>query len=449
MSSEKRFEHIENKIKEAVENNHIVFEEESWKKMEALLDKEDKRKPFFWLWILIPFALLSTYGLFTFSKNNDKAIAKNINENKIKKIDANKKPLKQIPTSDQQINTSEDTKGLTNDPDNVVTNIAKAASITTVQNKNIYSSVKRYNSINSSLSLNSTNISTTKNGKGRKGYALQNNIKIDQQSKTKTAIKNADASDDEVVFESKINNRESNINIIPQKSDSNLIAEIKKDATIIVAKNLRSKKEKKEKSKILSRFYVLGAAGTDIGSVKPFSFSNGSFSSKYGASIGYSIGKKVNVQAGFYASKKIYTAGPENYNIKDGTYLSTVPITKVEAACLIYELPILLQYYFLQKKSFNVYAGAGISSYIMKSEDYNYFYTRYNREYSRAYTYNGNDHLFSTALLSAGIEKNITKKLAIQLEPTVSIPLKGVGDGQVKLFSTSLLLGVKYKPFNK
>jgi hypothetical protein len=70
-------------------------------------------------------------------------------------------------------------------------------------------------------------------------------------------------------------------------------------------------------------------------------------------------------------------------------------------------------------------------------------------EYSKGYTYTGNEHLFSTALLSAGIEKNITKKFAVQLEPTISIPLKGVGDGEVKLFSTSLLLGIKYKPFNK
>jgi Outer membrane protein beta-barrel domain len=446
MSNEKRFEHIENKIKEASENNYIVFEEKSWEKMEALLDKEDKRKPFFWLWFLVPIILLSGYGLFTHSNNNDKSIAKNINENKIEKIDSNKKSLKQIPTSERQINVSEDTKGLANNPNDIVRSVAKNAAIINIQNRNIYSVVKRNNSTNSSLSLNSTDISTAKNNKQRNGYTSQNDTKINQRSKTKIGITKPSASEDEVVFEKTKNNQEKNI--ATQKNDSNFTTEIKNDSTIIV-KNSISKKEKKKKSKILSRFYVLGAVGTDIGSVKLFSFSNGSFSAKYGASIGYNIGKKINVQAGFYASKKKYTAGPADYNVKSGTYLSTVPITKVEAACLIYELPIILQYHFLQKKSFSIYAGAGISSYIMKTEDYNYFYTRYNREYSRAYTYNGNDHLFSTASLSAGIEKNITKKLAIQLEPTVSIPLKGVGDGQVKLFSTSLLLGVKYKPFNK
>ena len=165
--------------------------------------------------------------------------------------------------------------------------------------------------------------------------------------------------------------------------------------------------------------------------------------------LGFDITKKISVQSGFYANKKKYIAGPSDYNVKAGSYWSTVPITKVEAACLIYEVPIGVQYRFLQKKSFNAYVGAGISSYIMKTEDYNYFYTRYNREYSKAYTYSGNKHLFSTALFSTGIEKNITKKIAFQLEPSVSMPLKGVGDGDIKLFSTALLFGIKYLPFNK
>jgi Outer membrane protein beta-barrel domain len=447
MSNEKRFEHIENKIKEAAENNDIVFEEKSWEKMEVLLDKEDKRKPFFWLWFLVPIILLSGYGLFRHSNNNDKSIAKNINENKIEKIDANKKSLKQIPTSERQINVSEDTKGLANNPNDIVRSVAKNAAIINIQNKNIYSVVKRNNSTNSSLSLNSTDISTAQNNKQRNGYTSQNDTKINQRSKTKIGITKPSISEDEVVFEKTINNQEKNI--ATQKNDSSLTPEVKKDSTIIIAKNSASKKEKKKTSKISARLYVLGAAGADIGSVKLFSFSNSSFSAKYGASIGYNIGKKINVQAGFYASKKKYTAGPTDYNVKAGTYLSTVPITKVEASCLIYELPMSLQYYFFQKKSVNIFAGVGVSSYIMKTEDYNYFYTRYYREYSRAYNYTGNKHLFSTAILSVGIEKNITKKLGIQLEPTVSLPLKGVGDGQVKLFSSSLLLGIKYRPFNK
>ena len=110
MSSEKRFEYIENKIKEAAENNHIVFEEKSWNKMEVLLDKEDKGKPIFWLWFLLPIALLCSYGLFTMLKNENKKIAQNTNENKIEKIDTSKKRVEQTPIIDEQINTSNNNK---------------------------------------------------------------------------------------------------------------------------------------------------------------------------------------------------------------------------------------------------------------------------------------------------------------------------------------------------
>jgi hypothetical protein len=435
MSSEKRFEHIENKIKEAAENNDIVFEEKSWEKMEALLDKEDKRKPFFWLWFLIPIVLVSTYGLFTLAKNNDKAIEKNINENTIEKIKSTTQVTNQIPTNKQQINAV-DVSTIADNNTNNINNNRVVLPIASTEDKNIFSGTKKSQSLNSSFHKIVKRIAIDEVSGARENDLSQNDTKINSESKIKTTIKGADASEDDGVFE-KINNSQK-INIIPQKKDTSLIAEIKKDSSTSIVKKSTSKKEKKKSAKILSRFYVLGAAGADIGSVKLFSFGNSSFSVKYGASIGYSISKKINVQAGIYASKKKYLAGPEDYNVKAGSYWS-----------LIYEVPIAVQYHFLQKKSFNAYVGTGVSSYIMKTEDYNYFYKRYNMEYSKANTYTGNEHLFSTALISAGIEKNITKKLALQLEPTISIPLKGVGDGKVKLFSTALLLVVKYQPFRK
>jgi hypothetical protein len=50
MSSEKQYKYIEDKIKDAADVADYAFNEASWKKMEALLDKKkDKRRPFFWI----------------------------------------------------------------------------------------------------------------------------------------------------------------------------------------------------------------------------------------------------------------------------------------------------------------------------------------------------------------------------------------------------------------
>jgi hypothetical protein len=71
--SKRPFKEIEQIIKDTLEAHEPAFNEASWKKMEAMLDKEDDRKrPFvFWLWWLLP--LLIGAGLlsyFAFNKNN-------------------------------------------------------------------------------------------------------------------------------------------------------------------------------------------------------------------------------------------------------------------------------------------------------------------------------------------------------------------------------------------
>ena len=104
MRSEEPFNYIDNKIKEAAENHEIVFEESSWIKMEALLDKEPKRKPFIWLWVLLPILFVGGFGVlvsvnkpsvkekFKTAKIERKPAANNINDTSFT-INANNKPL--------------------------------------------------------------------------------------------------------------------------------------------------------------------------------------------------------------------------------------------------------------------------------------------------------------------------------------------------------------------
>lgn len=452
MSSEKRFEHIEHKIKEAAENNQIVFEENSWKKMEALLDKEDKRKPFVWFWFLVPLLLLGSYGLFVFWNSSNNSKRNNLVQNNIEKRATN--PI----GSTQETNTSEELKGDHKNVNTVSpTNTLATLPTNNIAKKRFYSSAKnsftkkertQKNYASSFFIKKNTSKTKTDNGEEISDNA-QNKSSLRQSSKTKINIRASEIEEDETEVDEKSNLQKDKI--VVQENTANPEMASKKETTPAFTKNstTKLKSENKKESKILSRFYLLAAAGGDIGSVKLFSFKNNSLVRKYGFAIGYNFNKKLSIQAGLYSSKKKYIAGTSDYNIKPGTYWTTVPITKIDAACLIYELPISLQYIFLQRKSFSLYAGAGVSSYMMKTENYNYFYKHYNMNLTKEYGYTGNEHLFSTALLSAGIEKNISKKFALQLEPTISIPLKGVGEGAVKLFSTSMLLSIKYHPFKK
>ena len=126
-----------------------------------------------------------------------------------------------------------------------------------------------------------------------------------------------------------------------------------------------------------------------------------------------------------------------------------VQITKVNAACLVYEIPLTVKYNFIQKPATAYYAAMGISSYIMKKEDYNYYYTRNSVYHETFWEYTGNKNLFSILTFSAGIERKLSSTISLLAEPSFSVPISGVGDGRVKLFSTALQIGLKYQPSKK
>jgi len=66
--SEKQFNHIDNRIREAAENSEPAFDEHAWTLMEARLDKEDakKRRYFFW-WLAVPMLFITVGGIYIFS----------------------------------------------------------------------------------------------------------------------------------------------------------------------------------------------------------------------------------------------------------------------------------------------------------------------------------------------------------------------------------------------
>ncbi|WP_301921747.1 outer membrane beta-barrel protein [Ferruginibacter sp.] len=225
---------------------------------------------------------------------------------------------------------------------------------------------------------------------------------------------------------------------------------IKKDSLKnTIANNLPHKKNADKKRKVnTSRFYFLGSIGADAGSVKLLSFDNSKITAKYGVGIGYQINKKFSVQTGFYASRKKYIAGPGDYKAKRG-FLSTIEMKKVEASCLVYDIPLTIRYNFLQKPATVYFASAGLSSFIMKKEAYNCYFPLNNMPFDSLYNYTGNKNFFSVFNLSFGIEKKLSPDFSILAEPSISIPLSGVGEGNVKLYSAALQFSIKYNPYRK
>lgn len=433
MSSEQPFEYIEHKIKEASENIPIAFDETAWEKMEALLDKNDRRRrPFFWLWLLVPIIL---FGGWYF-----------IGQNKQQKP-ANPLASKTI------IRTPDTTTSLSN-----ITQPSQPTPLVSISNKSLQQNniISNVNDISAKKSkpLFAKNDGTNFFKKAKElpsaNNPLEDNIAsqtkpINDNAKTNISISSPSSEMDESVNKAtEVSKVANGIKKLDQPAN---IADNKtptKTDTILPKEN---KNVAKKSNKILPRFYLLASVGADIGAVKLLSFKNSTLAARYGLGLGYEFNKKMAVQTGLYISNKKYLAGPQDYNVKQGSYLSQVEIISVDANCLVYEIPIVFRYNFIQRPTTSYYSSVGISSYVMKKEDYNYKFKAYYTTFEYPYAYTGNKHLFSNMQFSLGAEKKITKRIAIQIEPSVSVPLSGVGEGSVRLFSTSLQLGLKYHPF--
>ena len=166
----------------------------------------------------------------------------------------------------------------------------------------------------------------------------------------------------------------------------------------------------------------------------------------YGAGLSYNFKKRVTVRAGFYSSKKIYTATPDQYNAPIYPNL-----TEIYADCRVYEIPVSLSYNFWQRKNHNWFGSAGLSSFLMKNEYYDYRYktpTGYTYNYKKEIS-NENKHYFAVLTLSGGYQYQLNKKISLQAEPYVKLPLSGIGLGKVKLNSSGILFTVTVLPFAK
>jgi hypothetical protein len=405
----KSFDHIENKIREAADNSsQHPYEDHAWQKMEAKLDKNKKRRPFAWWALALPIVLVAGVGsMYWFNGNHG--------------VTTNAVVTKLITDNGQQTTVS--TTPTTNNYQPSTNNAVTTSTTATV------------------VFVNATNNNNT--------GSISHSYKLSTHSKTRTHIKMGSQTDESNNVQPSFRvpdeptNKVSSANI-KGDSASNVVAVntvkktlIKKDTTASIVKTDDKKKAANHK------FYLLAVAGADAADVNFMSFKNSTITARYGIGIGYQLSKKISIQTGFYAGRKKYIAGPGDYIAKDG-YLSTVDITQVNANCMVYDIPVTVRYNFIQHLNTTYYATADLSSFIMKSEAYNYNYIDNNIAYQSSKTYSGNQNLFSILDLSIGIDKTLNNRFSLLLEPSVSIPVAGVGEGSVKLYSTSLLAGVKY-----
>jgi|GEM_PF-2259868 len=158
-----------------------------------------------------------------------------------------------------------------------------------------------------------------------------------------------------------------------------------------------------------------------------------------GILLGYQTGKRLRVETGLLWSTKNY--------FTDGKYLDTANLSlplhskvlQANGSCNMFEIPLAIQYNVYSKAKRSVFVAAGIHSYLMKREQYDISYKRYNVNYAANYLYaNSTENWFSVAGFSAGYRTAFGKQGFVTFAPYIKLPLIGLGVGKLPMLSTGL-----------
>lgn len=183
--------------------------------------------------------------------------------------------------------------------------------------------------------------------------------------------------------------------------------------------------------------------GPDISTVKFQSIKNIGIS--MGVLVGYHINSRISLESGvawniknYYSDGKYFSTKniPSNYNAK---------IKNVDGVCNMIEIPVLIKYNLtIGKQYFS--ASAGLSSYFMKKEKYNYVFVNNGILYRHSSTYkNASTNLLAVANFTVGYNAFLNKNTSLRVEPYLKIPLKGLGVGSLPIMSTGLNIGITKK----
>jgi hypothetical protein len=162
-------------------------------------------------------------------------------------------------------------------------------------------------------------------------------------------------------------------------------------------------------------------------------------SSKLSSNVGllatYSLTKKISFTSGAIYSRKLYNSGGTAPT--GNGYATPGTAWQVDADCNVLDIPINANYKVYNKKKLSVSLNAGLSSYFMLKEKYQFITgdSGPNQKVSNLEINNQNQHLFGIANVSVSFDREISRGVSIGVAPFMKLPLTGIGYGDASLKS--------------
>ncbi|MBO9727082.1 MAG: outer membrane beta-barrel protein [Chitinophaga sp.] len=411
---------FENSIRKKLNEADIPFDQEAWSKMESLLDGgEKKKRPGGWWWWLFLLPLLGGIGWWMISSNNVKPPyhphAHSPVENNFDSVVTS---ANTTPTPDQSTVVSKATKpAIAKGAQNEVANLPGA--LTSSPNK-----LNHLPTNKQGVHLPKKNINTDSNSIPDSIITSGKTITTDKEVVMATSSYNID-----LIKIKKLNN-------VDGYTKLNNIPELPIDTSITPYVS-----HKVPRRKINNKGLYFGVTlGPDLNVAPSFNYGKVGFNA--GVLAHYYFNSRWFVTTGAVYSKKLYGATRNDYKSSYMPY----DLVKVNANCDVLDIPVNMNYTFLQANNNTVSATLGLSNYFMLKEQYQYIY-KYTPTWDKTVE-NQNQHYLAILNVGALYQHPAGRRLIVGVQPYAKIPLRGVGLGQVKLYSAGIsfqlnLLGKK------
>lgn len=439
---------FENSIRKKLNEADIPFDQDAWTKMESLLDAGDKdKRPAIWWWLfLLP--LLGGIGWWIMqSSSTDKKAADTVVVQKTNEKAANDNVGNDSSTT--VLNTSTDAGRQDNETVKKTDHQQPAAEPspenkpnTSTDQQLLQTDISPENKSNSKTAqhLPQTNISPENKLNNKPDNHLpENNITTTGNSTaniiTGTGTKTTSAANSFVITSDSISTIKYNdLHFIKTKNINNYNGYTKINHPSEMPVNTEIQQDQHPKiprRKINSKGLYIGVTlGPDL-NVAP-SLNYGKVGFNLGILGHYYFNQHWFVTTGAIYSKKLYGASSTDYKVPGNPY----DLVKVNANCDVLDVPVNINYTFLQVNNNTLSATLGISNYFMLKEKYQYIY-KTSPDWEKTVE-NQNQHYLAILNVGALYQHPAGKRLIIGVQPYAKIPLRGVGLGQVKLYSAGV-----------
>ncbi|HVS94972.1 MAG TPA: hypothetical protein VHE54_00750 [Puia sp.] len=170
-----------------------------------------------------------------------------------------------------------------------------------------------------------------------------------------------------------------------------------------------------------------------------------------GLTVDYQFAPRWYIGSGLLLDRRNYAADSQAFHAPESWYRSNNIDPKhvdfAKGSFEMLEIPLNLRYDFSVTGSTLFFATAGVSSYLLTTENGNCYYNWYGQEVPKGFQQrNANNYLFSVANLSLGVETGISNSWSILIAPYMKMPLRTIGFGQVQMNSVGISFSLKWAP---